>query len=113
MNQSDNKLIAEWAGFRLVKIPVYSVDGTVGGYHHDWFYPNGNRNNLELPDLTSLDALFKWVVPKAIDTIASEYECDSDLAYAMLFKWWLQKAENSMVNAEALAQAVLKLIKRE
>jgi hypothetical protein len=51
------------------------------------------------PDI-DLNNLFKYAVPVTIDKIMSEQECSSDLAYAILFKKWLQKLELDIPNHE-------------
>ena len=62
----------------------------------------------------SLDACFKWLVPKAIDRIMTEQECSSDLAYAILFKKWLQELELDIPqHAPTLCLAIEKLIDKE
>jgi len=69
----------------------------------------------ELPDFPeSLDACFKWLVPKAIDEIMAEQGCSSDAAYAILFKKWLQKLELIIPKtALAFCLAIEKLIDKE
>ncbi len=59
--QKLNKKLAEWAG--LKQVPRY--DGTDMS-NPLWLYPDGNHDNL-CPGFTqSLDACFKWLVPKVI-----------------------------------------------
>lgn len=54
-----NKKLAEWAGFKKCRITKYEFQDTDG-----WEYPD----LLQIPDLPnfaqSLDACFKWLVPK-------------------------------------------------
>ena len=63
-----------------------------------WEY-EGKYVSTIIPD-THLNNLFKYAVPKAIDKIMAEQECSSDLAYAILFKKWLQKLELDIPNHE-------------
>ncbi|KKM93253.1 hypothetical protein LCGC14_1210260 [marine sediment metagenome] len=60
MNKELNKKLAEWAGFR--RIPYQDCeDGKA------WGYPDSSEWDYErdLPNFTkSLDACFKWLVPK-------------------------------------------------
>ena len=73
----------EWCGF------------TISG---DWAYLNSPyRRGIPSVDLNNL---FKYAVPKAIDKIMAGQECSSDLAYAILFKKWLQKLELDIPNHE-------------
>ncbi len=58
-----NEKLARWAGFWFQKLsdlqPRYQHEANLG-----WVYPTG-ENNHNLPDFTnSLDACFKWLVPK-------------------------------------------------
>ncbi len=58
-----------------------------------------------------LNSLFCHTVPKVIDKIMAEQECSSDLAYAILFKKWLQKLELDIPNHEGtLFQACWEVI---
>ena len=64
---------------------------------------NGEKNEIVSPtddDLPSLDLnnLFKYAAPKAIDRIMAGQECSSDVAYAILFKKWLQELELDMTH---------------
>lgn len=54
-----NRKLAEWAGF--AEIPWYV---RAGKQIFEWLSPNAERHN-ETPDFVkSLDACFKWLVPK-------------------------------------------------
>ena len=111
--QELNKKLAEWAGF------TYKFGKEMWNYERYketnawWEAPNGRRFK-DLPDFTqSLDACFKWIVPKVIDKIMAEQECSSDLAYAVLFKKWLQKLELDIPNHEGtLFWAIWEVLKR-
>ena len=71
----------------------------------------GTKDKQEWVNFTqSLDACFKWLVPIAIDKIMAEQECSSDVAYAVLFKKWLQELELIIPKAAlALCKTIEKL----
>ena len=106
MNEQElNKKLAEWAGFK------YQVCSSVRrGYC--WVDPQYGDHAETPPNfIQSLDACFRWIVPKAIDRIMAEHECSSDVAYAILFKKWLQELELIIPNAAlSLCLAIEKLI---
>ena len=79
------KELWKWCGFK---------EGT-----HGWLYEPDKPVMPIFPELT-LNNLFKIAVPKAIDKIMAQRECSSDLAYAILFKKWLQKLELDIPNYE-------------
>jgi len=72
MSDDLNRKLAEWAGFVFDDKPRYfeGVPGvSVSSY---WIRPNG-REISRLPDFTSsLDACFKWLVPKLSDVMVIE-----------------------------------------
>ena len=75
-----------------------------------YFWKGGQHLTCELFTLSET-ACFKWLVPKAIDKIMAEQECNSDFAYAILFKKWLQKLELMIPKATlALCLAIKKVI---
>ena len=83
MNQPTYKQIREfweWCGFTNIRgereLCLYPEDKGTGRYNY-------------LPTI-DLNSLFKWAVPVAIKAIMIESECDKELAYAILFKRWLQ-----------------------
>jgi len=60
-----NKKLAEWAGFKLEDTQFYESSwGTTKV--ETWRSPNGSSCNPPLNFTESLDACFKWLVPKAI-----------------------------------------------
>ncbi len=63
--QELNKKLAEWVGFKFShrnRIKNFFT-GELGRYVEFWVYPD--KDILDLPNLTqSLDACFKWLVPK-------------------------------------------------
>lgn len=106
MNKQEiNETIAKWCGFK--HNPLAKQDPLCG----HWLEPDG-RPRYMLPDFTTdLNALFKYAVPKWIGKIMTEQECSSDLAYAILFKKWLQELELNIPHATmALCKALLMLI---
>ena len=73
-----------------------------------WETPDGLR--IDTPDLNSIEALgylFKYAVPVYIDKVMVEQECSSDMAYAILFKKWLQELELDIPHA---ATALFKVL---
>ena len=112
------KKLADWAGFvykdvhnpnchcGAIVMCLVAPDGTE---LPEWMVGGG------MPDLTTdLSACFRWLVPKAIDKIMAEQGCSRDVAYAILFKKWLQELELIIPEAAlALCLAILKLIDEE
>ena len=114
-----NKKIAEFGGFCWHDLT--SIVGGVGvckkcgllcGYV--WSGDEEEDDKIHVPDFPNdLNACFKYIVPKWIDIIMAEQECSSDLAYAILFKKWLQELELNISHAApAFCKAVEKLIDR-
>ena len=104
--------LAKWAGLDILHIfSSCGVDGIVVCERCGATKPALNKY-CSIPDFThSLDACFKWLVPPAIDRIMAEQECSSDIAYAILFKKWLQELELIIPKAAlALCLAIKKLI---
>ena len=104
MNEELTRKLAEWRGFTNIR---KGTEGLVG------VSPDGNTLvGLHFPQ--SLDTCFQWLVPKAIDRIMAEHECSSDIAYSILFKWWLRELELNMGEpALTLNLAIGKLIDNE
>lgn len=64
-----NQKLAKWAGFKWVKrgAPCPWDNGATIYQVYGWEHPDGsiNLNSIHTPDFTtSLDACFKWLVPK-------------------------------------------------
>ena len=65
-----NKKLAEWAGFEYVNEPYWVFKAHPNYepfevYGARWVTPDGRAASYKLPDFTnSLDACFKWLVPK-------------------------------------------------
>lgn len=114
-----NKKLAEWAGFTPSSDPdkpwtMWSLWGEPNP--ETLIQPLLGRGQLGkgLNFTSSLDACFKHLVPKAIDKIMADQECSSDLAYAILFKKWLQELELDIPHcAPTLCLAIEKLIDGE
>lgn len=95
MGQGLDKRLEEWVGF----IPI-----AIDGYAPFWKDPN-YKNIDNAPDFTeSLDACFKWLVPKYISILMESVS--EQTAYEMLFYKWLQEG----FDALALCLAIEKLI---
>lgn len=114
MNKQElNTKLAEWAGIecRKVKIHDKQIGGEFEGF--DWekemyIFPDGSMSK-ELNFTQSLSACFEWLVPLVIDKIMGEQGCSSDVAYAILFKKWLQELELIIPDAAlALCLAISK-----
>ena len=59
-----------------------------------------------------LNNLFRWAVPLAVDKIMVEQDCSSELAYAILFKKWLQQLELNIPHAtDSLFRALQEVLK--
>jgi len=121
MNEQElNKKLAEWAGFERSNSTQIETPWDI---YTLWSKPDNKflRKPLAKGSLyralcftQSLDACLKWLVPLAIDKIMAEQECSSDLAYAILFKKWLQELELIIPKAAlALCKAIEKLIDNE
>ena len=80
-----------WKGYGF-KVAWSDAYGSTG-----WNAPDGHYC-FDLPDTIDLNNLFKYAVPKAVDKIMAKQMCSSDLAYAILFKKWLQKLELDIPN---------------
>ena len=110
-DQKLNKKLAEFAGIEYVKHVVQVCGQMVERY--EWHYPDGSYHHYSPDFPNDLNACFKWLVPKVIDIIMAEQECSSDLAYAILFKKWLQELELDIPHyAPTLCPTIEKLIDR-
>lgn len=79
------------------------TEGTCG-----WLYDT--EPNKPIYPAIDLNSLWEYAVPKATDKIMAEQECSSDVAYAILFKKWLQELEVDIPHAaRALFWALWKL----
>ncbi len=74
------------------------------------FIPQRAQFWEEVPPV-DLNNLFKCAVPKAIDVIMAKQECSSDVAYAILFKKWLQELEFDMTHPSNTLFKVLDKVK--
>ena len=107
MNEELNKKLAEWAGFEGI---IYlNTSGGEAGRH--WSAPDKQRGGPTLPDFTSsLDACFKWLVPKAIREFG-------ELKTRWMLKDWINSIstdiEYSLPIASSLCVAIEKLIDAE
>lgn len=94
--QELNKKLAEW------RWPNSHICVFVDGIEIDW--PTGKGWRIEL--LTeSLDACFKWLVPKAVGSLADTDLSTNIEATYKLFDMWLQEISRSpyKVDYEAMA----------
>ena len=58
------------------------------------------HEDMSIDSLEYLGILFKYAVPKVVVKICFEQECSIQLAYAILFKRWLQKLEDDFTKPE-------------
>jgi len=106
MNEELDKRLAEWVGFVYCGCPG-------GGYF--WMRPDGGHSP-EYPIFTnSLDACFKWLVPKYIaEVCVLPMGLTSIMSiYAFLFAEWLKVMQEKVEPALALCLAIEKLIDKE
>lgn len=87
--QELNRKLAEWAGFHFIKVDLIPSHKRPDDYltnywsaFNHWVYPDGTKTKGNCPDFTqSLDACFKWLVPKLIGkgfTVAPQIVISSD-----------------------------------
>ena len=113
MNEQElNKKLAEWAGFKSTDVP--DVLNYQQG-HKEWCYPN-LRCKLDLPTFTqSLDACFKWLVPKLKHYELSNWAWKKHTGWAGIEK--IERIEYRFAIADtpalALCLAIEKLIDKE
>ena len=114
MNEQElNKKLAEWVGWDVAYNPD-TKEGIDEGITNYYINPEGKAEDPPIfPE--SLDACFEWLVPKAIDEIMAIHDrCSSDVAYGLLFKWWLRELELIIPDAAlALCLSIEKLINGE
>jgi len=104
MNERNEKLL-KWAGFKRVEREFASALDEPA-----WEYPNGEWDlERDIPDFTSLDACFKWLVEKACNQLADKDISTIDEAYAKLFQQWIEQMTYKQ-PALALCLAIEKLI---
>ena len=115
MKQEDIKRLWEWCGF------VFSVEINYEVYedykeHQIFYYPNSpiTDNVYRLPEPT-LDNLFKYAVPKLLEQYDITLYTDDGYYFAWIRENCSEKIiADSVVGqlepAEALAQAILKVI---
>jgi len=71
---------------------------------HYWVDPNGTPTDL--PDINSLDDLFKWAVPKVIKNHSKIFKVDEAYSRREIFRWWLEKVEAGLPFTQALFEAL-------
>ncbi|MBU1173271.1 MAG: hypothetical protein KKD44_27205 [Proteobacteria bacterium] len=103
---TDEQKIEFWKGWGVpcVKCGKWSYGTTLVDKCccHSPEYPGVDLNNL-----------FRWAVPLVIDKIMLKQECSSDVAYAILFKKWLQELQlNIPYAADTLYEALKEVMKK-
>jgi len=80
-----------------------------------WKYPTKypHSQSSKTPPKLTLDNLFRWAIPLAIDKIMAEHECSSDIAYAILFKHWLEELQLDIPHAANTLFLVVYLVMKE
>ncbi len=114
--QELNKKLAEWAGFWYDKTTTTGLVMEIG-----WRNPEGKplhgQHPSYLPNFSqSLDACFKWLVPKAIEQQNKDYGWDEKGCLNRILKDWQRRYWNSkgvLSYALALCLAIEKLIDKE
>ena len=109
--QEQIKEFWEWCGWKPCRIHA-PMSPEKDGWENPLPITSFDKYLARLPDL-DLNNLFKYAVPLAIDKIMSKQGCSSDLAYAVLFKKWLQKLELDIPNHEGtLFWVIWEIIKK-
>lgn len=103
-NEELNKKLAEWAGFR-----IYAIGGA-----SSWIKPTGGIE-VKLPKFTeSLDACFKWLVPKLPYIFVFDYAEGGWACFARGCEGAPDKAVGEAETpALALCKAIEQLIDKE
>jgi len=71
-NKELNKKLVKWAGFKLETFPYFNeISNTPSGFEEKWVQPDGTILGIAHPTPVpnfpeSLDACFKWLVPKVL-----------------------------------------------
>lgn len=114
---NDLNKLAEWAGFKqkIYKMPVYSSSDAPVEYTEltGWEYPDGSGGFVGCPppDFSSLDAIFKHLIPN-VDSWTMGSCPDGDIC-AVVAKKGVRGEVWENDAAIALCQAILKLIHSE
>jgi len=95
-SESEIRELWEWCGFKIDAEAIYT--GAQLRHLPLIRRPDGYLDNYYPP--IDLNSLFKYAVPKAVDTIMAEQQCSSDVAYAILFKKWLRELELDIPDHE-------------
>ena len=121
MNEQElNKKLAEWAGFQFIRVDLTPFHKKPDDYQtnywyafNHWVYPDGTKTKGNCPDfIQSLDACFRWLVPKYIAEICKlPMGLTSIMSiYAYLFAEWLKVMQDKVEPPLALCLAIEKLI---
>ncbi|KKK64628.1 hypothetical protein LCGC14_2982290 [marine sediment metagenome] len=109
-----NKKLAEWAEIRYVKHTVQVCGQMIERY--EWHYPDGSFHHCAPDFPLSLDACFKWLVPKYIRAL-EDSGLHTAAAWSRMFSNWLNNMVAITGENPALAlclaiekQALLKAI---
>jgi len=102
--QELNEKLAKWAGFE--KVEYLNTSGEVCGRH--WTLPDKSNGYPTLPNLPkSLDACFKWLVPKVLTEIG---RCET---VVLVNNAVCDAVENNGEIALALCLAIERLVDKE
>jgi len=117
-NKELNKKLAEWAGFEWIADSENNEWGI-------WQRPDGikithngeriysDSKSRYLPNFTeSLDACFKWLVPKAIKLLADSDLSSDEEAIFKLFDLWLKEYWIARQDPISLALELCKVIEK-
>ena len=121
MKPTDEQIRELWEQCGLHKHILSEVDYTAEMPHWkcitcgEKFYPEGYCGRDSVPNPLDMDIdlnnLWEYVVPVFIDKIMAEQKCSSDVAYAILFKRWLQELKLNMTEpADSLFSVIFKAL---
>lgn len=105
MTEELNRKLAEWAGFKGTKVRRYLVGGS-SELVNGWEAPDGKLSELRPNFTASLDACFKWLVPKLGGWMMRNY----DFGTAAVV--WIDNEESYKAIAETPALALCKAIEQ-
>ena len=105
-----NEKLARWAGFKRNSVPTRNREGK---YVAKWGYPD-HESYTNVPDFVhSLDACFKWLVPKLDQLSITVW--DNVQMYAMVYRdehdhMGYEAEDKNKTPALALCKAIEKMI---
>lgn len=100
-----NTRLVKWAGFIPIDPPEWSRSNIL---YLRWIYPDGSKHPVIISFISSLNAVFKWLVPKWIKSYRQSRGCDIPTAEVRLFQLWLKARDkhNQATFSESLCIAI-------